>query len=86
MLVPTFQHPCTNEEGEAIFHLLSCQVHGDGVSPNSSAKRSSTDPTQWHRKGNKWPRPCPTSVPHAGSCPGPGDSGRCPGTLFWLCS
>ena len=55
MQVPTFQHPCSNKGGEATFYLLSCQVHGDGVSPKSSAKRSPIDPTHCHRKGNKWP-------------------------------
>lgn len=55
MLVPTFQHPCTGKGGEATFYLLGCQLHGDGVSPKSSAKRNPIDPTHCRRKGNKWP-------------------------------
>lgn len=39
MLAPTFQHPGTDKGGEAIFHLLSCQVHEDEASPKQFSQK-----------------------------------------------
>lgn len=70
--------------GEAPFHLLNSQVHGERVSPTSSARRSPIDPLTATGRGIKgqvlaMSLPCLCSLCWSGPRP---ETGRCPRTLF----